>query len=645
MTDPKQTPDPEAPRVADTAAPEALTPEPAGDLPGAADRQAAEDGRLPPEDTEARSLTLSDDMIDAEAAKGQVRWLWRTYLRPHWILIAIATVLMAVEGAMMGALSYVMMPMFDRVFVEGDAGAISWVGAMILGIFFLRGFSSVGHRVLLTRVAALVTSNLQSDLLRHTMRLDITFHQANPPGALIDRVNGDADSLARFASVVLSGVGRDLVALISLTAVVVSIDWKWTLAALVGVPILVLPTIIAQKYVRKTTYSLRNIAGRMTNRLDEVFHGIAPVQLNALEDYQWRRFRSMATDRVSAQTKAGFGSALIPGLVDIMTGVGFLTVLVYGGMEIIEGTKTVGQFMAFFTAMALAFEPLRRLANISGQWQQAAVSLARLRMLFDTEPSLRAPAAPRPIAEASGDIVFDRVTLRYGTHPVLRGASFTARAGRTTALVGASGAGKSTVFNVLTRLAEPDGGAVTLGGVPIAALDPDALRAQFSMVTQDAMLFDETVADNILLGRTDVDEAALRRALDAAQVSPFLPNLPSGLDSVAGPRGSALSGGQRQRVAIARALLRDTPILLLDEATSALDAESEAAVQSALDALSRGRTTLVIAHRLSTVRKADHIVVMDKGVVVESGTHEELLALDGAYARLHALQFETGKEG
>lgn len=623
-----------------------IDPAAAGDLPGAEARQEADAAILAPNSTTPEeSLTLSDDMIAAEARKGQVRWMWHTYLKSHWVLISIASLLMAIEGSMVGAVSYVMIPMFDRVFVQGDAGAIGWVGATIFGIFCIRAFSSVAHRVILARVAAFVTSSLQCDLLRHVMRLDITFHQANPPGALIDRVNGDADNLSHFASVVMTSLGRDFVALLSLTIVAVSIDLQWTLAALVGIPILVLPTVVAQKFVRRTTYSLRNIAGRMTNRLDEVFHGIAPVQLNALEDYQLSRFRVMAVERIWAQTKARFGTALIPGLVDIMTGIGFLTVLVYGGREIIDGTKTVGQFMAFFTAMALAFEPLRRLANLSGQWQQAAVSLARLRMLFDQKPNLTPPAAPRPIAEAQGDIVFEDVTLRYGKHPVLRGASFTARAGRTTALVGASGAGKSTVFNVLTRLAEADGGSVTLGGVPITALDPDALRGQFSMVTQDAMLFDETVADNILLGRTDVAPQALERALDAAQVTPFLPQLSAGLDTIAGPRGSALSGGQRQRVAIARALLRDTPILLLDEATSALDAESEGAVQAALEALSAGRTTLVIAHRLSTVRNADHIVVMDRGVVVESGTHAELMALGKAYARLHMLQFQTGAEG
>jgi ABC-type multidrug transport system fused ATPase/permease subunit len=247
-----------------------------------------------------------------------------------------------------------------------------------------------------------------------------------------------------------------------------------------------------------------------------------------------------------------------------------------------------------------------------------------------------------PLPAASGDLVLDDVTLNYGDVPVLQGTSFVAQAGKTTAIVGPSGAGKSTIFNILTRLAEPDGGRVSLGGVAIDQLDPVELRAQFSMVTQDALLFDESLRENILLGRRDVTDARLERALEAAQISTFVAGLPAGLETTAGPRGSALSGGQRQRVAIARAVLRDTPILLLDEATSALDAQSEQLVQRALETLAEGRTTLVIAHRLSTVRRADKIIVMEQGRVVEQGTHDALLARGGAYARLHALQFDTG---
>jgi ATP-binding cassette subfamily B protein/subfamily B ATP-binding cassette protein MsbA len=311
-----------------------------------------------------------------------------------------------------------------------------------------------------------------------------------------------------------------------------------------------------------------------------------------------------------------------------------------GGREIVAGERSVGEFMAFFTAMVLTFQPLRRLGELAGTWQTAAASLERVYRMFDTAPSVRTPA--RPIRPAPGDttIRFDDVHLSYGNVPALKGLSFVAAAGQTTALVGPSGAGKTTVFNLLARLIDPQTGRIMLGGTDLAQMDPGEVRDFFSVVTQDAALFDETIRENILLGRRDVAPDKLAEVLQAAHVSEFVDKLPRGLDTPAGPRGSALSGGQRQRVAIARALLRDAPILLMDEATSALDAQSEALVQSALERLSAGRTTLVIAHRLATVRGADRIVVMDGGVAVDEGTHDDLVAHGGLYADLCRLQFD-----
>lgn len=545
---------------------------------------------------------------------------------------------MAIEGSTLGLLAYMLKPMFDQVFVGGDTGAMWWVGGVIFALFLFRAISSVVQRVILTQIAQTSSAEMQTDLVAHLMKLDSQFFHENPPGALMERIQGDTVALQSVWRILISGVGRDSVSLISLMAVAIAIDPVWTLVALCAVPLLVAPAAMLQRYIRRKTNQMREIASQRSTRLDEIFHGINPIKLNRMEDYQLGRFQALVARIVGAEVKMAAGQTAIPALIDVITGIGFVAVLFFGGREIISGDKTIGDFMSFFTAMTLAFEPIRRLGGMAGAWQTAAASLARLFWLFDQSPTILPPARAS-IVPKGGDIVFDTVSLSYGDQPVLRDLSFTAKAGQTIALVGASGAGKSTVFNVLTRLVDPASGSVTLGGVGTRDLTLADLRATFSVVTQETLLFDETLRDNILLDRTDVSEARLNEALEAAHVTPFLANLPAGLDSPAGPRGANLSGGQRQRVAIARALLQDAPVLLLDEATSALDSAAEKAVQGALDRLSEGRTTLVIAHRLATVRDADKIVVLDQGQVVEEGTHAELLRKKGAYARLHALQF------
>ena len=571
-------------------------------------------------------------------------WLWRGYLRRYKPLLIAAIALMVVEGSMLALISRMVQPMFDDVFTDGDRSALFLVGTVIMGIFLVRAVTSAGQRILLATIQEKAAAAMRADLLRHLMTLDSGFFQMHPPGQLIERVQGDVGAINRVWGSLLTAMARDLVSLVGLLAVAVWIDWRWTLIAIVGIPLLVLPSLLVQAYIRRRSRNAREIAGSVSTRLDEVFHGVNQIKLNALEDYQARRYEALIRRGVRANVSTAKGQAAVPALIDIMTGLGFFGVLLYGGSEIIAGEKTNGQFMAFFTAMALAFDPLRRLGLMSGQWQMAAASVERLQYVFDLKPSILSPASPKPAPASAPEIILNDVGLAYGDLPVLRGASFTAAAGKTTALVGASGAGKSTVFNVLTRLVEPQAGQVLIAGQPVTDYALDDLRGLFSVVTQDAALFDETLRENILLGRTDVDEATLARVLEAAHVADFLPSLPDGLDSPAGPRGSNLSGGQRQRVAIARALLRDTPILLLDEATSALDTRSEQIVQSALDRLSHGRTTLVIAHRLSTVRNADSIVVMDQGRVVDQGDHHTLLAKGGIYADLYRLQFAQGEE-
>ncbi len=570
-------------------------------------------------------------------------WLWRGYLHQHTGTMAIAMLFMLIEGSMVGAVSYMMQPMFDEVFVAGNSGALKWVSIAFLLIFSVRGAAGVAQKVLLARVSQLTAAHLRVDLLKRLIRQDTSFHQTHPPGFLIQRVQADVGAVNDVWRGIITGAGRDTVSLVILIGVAINIDWIWTAIMLVGVPLMFLPIGAAQRYVRKKAAQARDLGATLSVRLDEIFHGIIPIKLNSLEDYQTDRFTEHTETFLHSEIRATFGTASITGMIDIMAGIGFMGVLLYGGSEIISGDKTVGEFMSFFTAIGLAFDPMRRLASLSGTWQAAAAALERIKELIDEPIKLTSPENPVAAPKGLPEISLDSVNLSYGSAQVLRDLTLRAEAGKTTALVGASGAGKSTIFNLLTRLVDPQSGTVKVGGADVRTIALPELRDLFSVVSQEALLFDETLRENILLGRTDVSDEQLRPVLDAAHVSDYLNKLPDGLDTLVGPRGSALSGGQRQRVVIARALLRDTPILLLDEATSALDAQSEKVVQSALDRLAGGRTTLVIAHRLSTIINADRIIVMDRGQVVDSGTHEELLSRGGIYSDLYHLQFQGGK--
>jgi ATP-binding cassette, subfamily B, bacterial MsbA len=566
--------------------------------------------------------------------------LWRGYLSPYKGLMTLAFVFMVMEGAALGALSWLIEPLFDRVFAPGGLDQMLWVGLAILGLFVLRAVTSVLSKSILTMVAQRSSTRMQGDLLAHILTLDGGFFQTNPPGALIERVQGDTLAVQGVWSSVITGVGRDTVALISLFAVALSIDPLWTAAALIGAPLLILPAVIVQRYIRRKTAQMREQAALRATRLDEIFHGIQAIKLNRMETYQTGRFRGIVDQIVRAEVRMAAGRATIPALIDIITGIGFFAVLMLGGREIASGERTTGEFMAFFTAMALTFQPIRRLGDMAGVWQIAAASLERLYRLFDTTPqSPRGPARAKPPAKAPTIRLTD-LRFSYAGTPVLNGLSLEAEAGKMTALVGASGAGKSTVFNLLTGLADPDSGTITLDGVDVTHLSLEDQRACFAVVSQDAAMFDETLRENIALGHAIAPDR-LAAVLKAAHAADFVGQLPLGLDTPAGPRGSALSGGQRQRIAIARALLSEAPVLLLDEATSALDAQSETLVSEALARLGTGRTTLVIAHRLSTIRQADRILVMDKGRLVDQGTHEDLLARKGLYADLYRLQFQT----
>ncbi|WP_199224273.1 ABC transporter ATP-binding protein [Saccharospirillum sp. MSK14-1] len=564
--------------------------------------------------------------------------LWRHYLKGHWPWLLVAAVLVVIEGSALGLLSYLVQPMFDNIFVQGNADDVIWIALAIFIVFTARALGGFGQRTITLTVGLRVITDMQKDMLSHLIRLDSAFFGQHSPGALIERVRGDTQALKNFASTALINLGRDSISLVALLTVAMMADWRWTLFALVGLPLLSVPIAGLRRLILKTTRNSREISSVMSMRLDEIFHGINAIKQNNLEPHEDDRF-AKETDRFyKYQRRSEIGKAAMPAMIDLVAGFGFVFVVIYGGYQIIDGEKTIGEFMSFFTAMALIFDPLRRLSNISGAFQSASASLERIFSVLDLRPRISNPARSMaaPVDVANCDVVLDDVRFAYGEQPVLRGLSLTAPAGKMTALVGASGAGKSTIFNLLTRLVDPQEGRICLGDQAINQLDLTELRALYSVVSQDSALFDETIRQNILLGNLQADDDRLTQAAREALVEEYTQHLEAGLDTLAGPRGSNLSGGQRQRVAIARALLRDAPILLLDEATSALDTRTEKLIQQTLEDLAKRKTTLVIAHRLSTVMNADLIHVLEQGQVVESGTHQELLAKGGAYYRLHS---------
>jgi ABC-type multidrug transport system fused ATPase/permease subunit len=578
---------------------------------------------------------------NTHTSKALFGWFLRTYVRKHYVALILAGNFLAIEGAALGALSYMVRPMFDDVFVAGDRDAVYWVAFIICSIFMARAVAGFTQHAILARVTRHVAADLQGDLVAHMLRLDSAFFMAHPPGKLMERVRGDTLAAVEIVNQMFSSLGRDLTGLVSLLAVALATDWLWTLIALLGAPLIVLPVLFLQRLIRRLTRSALEYAARVTTIMDEAFHGSDTIKLHGIEQMETDKARETINRQSDVTASAQIAQAGVPALMDVVAAIGFFGVLAFGGMQIIDGQKSVGDFMAFFTAIALLFEPMRRLGNLSGIWQKAHVSLERVHSVFEEKASIASPASPAPIPNLkTADLQLDDVTFGYGDGAILKNLSLTAKAGQTTALVGPSGAGKTTVFKLVARLVDPEQGAVKFGGVDLDDMDLQALREQLSVVTQDALLFDDTIRANICLG-LEPTQVTLERTVVAANLSDFLDRLPEGLETRVGPRGAALSGGQRQRVAIARALLRDTPILLLDEATSALDANSEAKVQAALDSLSKERTTIVIAHRLATIRKADQIIVMDGGRVVDAGTHDQLIERGGLYAQLCQIQFQA----
>jgi subfamily B ATP-binding cassette protein MsbA len=472
------------------------------------------------------------------------------------------------------------------------------------------------------------------------MRADLAFFHRNATGKLISRFNNDANLLRGAVSTALTGIIKDSMTLIFLIALMFYQDWMLAAGAFVIFPLAVLPILRIGRRMRKVSANTQTQQGELTTILDETFQGARHVRAYGMENYEIGRARGAIEAIFRLVYKAARVRSLTHPIMETLGGIAIGIVVFYGGTRVLQGATTPGTFFSFITALLLAYQPLKSLANLNANLQEGLAAAQRIFALLDLEPEIQDRPDAGELGTARGHIHLSGV--RFGYVPgitALDGLDLDIAAGTTVALVGPSGAGKSTVLNLIPRFYDAGEGQVLVDDIDVRDITLASLRANIALVSQEISLFDDTVRANIAYGRPDADETDVVAAARAAGAHDFIMALQDGYETHVGGRGLRLSGGQRQRLAIARAMLKDAPILLLDEATSALDSETERQVQAALNDLKRGRTTVVIAHRLSTVVSADCIYVMEAGRVIETGTHGELLAAGGAYARLYAMQF------
>ena len=569
-----------------------------------------------------------------------VRRLVGEFLRPHLLRMALAFVAMGVMAAATAANAWLMQPMLDRVFVERDEGLLLLIPVAVVLLAVIKGFANYAQSVLMTTVGQRVVADIQMALFARLMRADLAFFQANPTGTLTSRFIYDANMLRTAATNVLAGLGKEAVTAVFLVALMFYQDWLLAIIAFVAFPLALRPIAKVGRRMRTVSSDAQAELGQFTTLLDQTFQGARHVKAYGMEAYETKRASRLIESLFRLVERAARTRAKASPLMEALGGFAVAAVILYGGHQVISGVRTPGTFFSFVTALLLAYQPMKNLAGLNASLQEGLAAAQRIFTVLDIEPTIREKPHAPALAVSGGEIRFADVRFAYPSGAVaLNDVSLVVPAGRTVALVGGSGAGKSTILNLIPRFYDVTAGAVRIDGIDVRGVTLASLRAAIALVSQEVSLFDDTVRANIAYGRWGAEEAEIVAAAKAAAADDFIRALPQGYDTPVGEHGVKLSGGQRQRIAIARAMLKNAPILLLDEATSALDTESERQVQGALKALMRGRTTVVIAHRLSTVIDADLIHVIDDGRVVESGSHAELIRRDGVYARLHALQF------
>ena len=564
------------------------------------------------------------------------------YVGPYRYRFVGAVACSGLVALLSGVYAWLAKPVLDGVFIEKNESLWVILPVALIGVAVLKAIFSYGVGYFMAYVTNRVIADIRQELFQHLVRLPVGFHDSNTSGRLVSRVVNDVGLMASAASNVLKDIFQNVLTCLAMVAVIFYQNWKLAGISAIVIPLSAVIMVRVGKRLRRLATSGQEQMGDMSSMLQETLAGIRMVKAFGREDAEATRFKKYNGTFLGTTLKANQVWSLGSSHMEVIGVIGVAGIVWYGGYLVINDIMTPGALFSFMAAMFMAYTPIRKLSGANNIIQQALAAAERVYYVIDLPTEELQDHGSTVLTGINRGIEFQRVSLRYDgqTEPALAGIDLSIKAGEVVALVGSSGSGKTTLASLLPRFYEPTEGQIVLDGTPLASYQLQSLRAHIGIVSQEVVLFDDTVSNNIAFGRVGASPSDIEQAAQSAYAHDFILRLPQGYDTVIGERGVKLSGGERQRLAIARAILRDPPLLILDEATSALDTKSERIVQLALANLMKNRTTLVIAHRLSTIQNADRIAVLDRGVIVEIGTHEELLRLDGVYRRLHAMQFQ-----